>query len=94
MEKNEVHQKTSAMVVILFIIAILSVLGTIIKIASSSTAWAPLIISLILDALIVYWAYYARQRLAKKNLGGKRMADFALYALGVTFVIGLLVILP
>lgn len=86
MDKNENHQKTSAMVVLLFVIAILSCFGFIF-IGVSYDSWLSDGINVIVSVLVIYWAYYARNRLARKNLSGFKMATFTLYALSAILVL-------
>lgn len=95
MEKNENHQKTSAMVVFLFIIALLSCVGFILM-GVSYDSWLSDGVNIIVSGLVIYWAYYARNRLAKKNLAGFKMATFTLYALSAILaleIIGALLLL-
>ncbi len=80
------YQKTSALVVFLFVIALINCVGFL-AMGVSYDSWLSDGISVIVSGLIIYWVYYARNRLVKKNLSGIRMATFSLYALSAILVI-------
>ncbi len=72
-------QKLSKLAVFLFVLAVLDVLGFL----TGGVSYAsPLqeIITVVVTLLIAYWAYYVSKRARKLNLGGSKLASYAMYA--------------
>lgn len=97
MEKVHNDQKTSVLIVILFILSILDLIGLIIGDYSYSTDPFDFIILIVGYLLVIVGTYFARKRAIRKNFSGLKMAKFALFAFIFSFVInvaGSLILIP
>lgn len=89
MEKE--NQKVSKLIVFLFILAIFNLVGIIFS-GFSYDMMLSQVISVVINALLIWWAYYLRKRAINKNFSGLKMASFAFYAFIVTTILDLIVV--
>ncbi len=82
----ESKKRRSKLVIFLFVLSLISLLGFL---SSGVSYGAPVLfaISTIISLLIIYWTYYARKRAREKDLGGRKLADFALYSFSAVLAI-------